>query len=136
MKKAYSLLLVISLSLTSYAQVKINEIYGKWTVEKVIEKPKEAQFEPVIDGFKKSTFVFNQDGSFNLITTSKSELFAEVTKNTRGTQWIYEKSKNRIRIGRKADGYSIMGILVQKSSDKIVFNLLESGIILEMKKVD
>lgn len=137
MRTIFSLIFIFTLSSTSFGQT-LNEVemYGKWKVEKIIEKPTNPQFVPLINGFENSTFIFNQNGDFKLNTTSKSELFGMITEMTNGTKWKVELNRQFVRIGNEDDGYTIMGILIKEANGKKIFHLDESGITLEMKKVE
>tara|TARA_B110000967_G_C18550172_1_gene394966 strand:- start:173 stop:604 length:432 start_codon:yes stop_codon:yes gene_type:complete len=135
MRNIFTLLILVTLCSTSFGQtLSKKEMYGKWKVEKVIKKPTNPQFKPLIVGFENSTFIFNQNGNFELNTTSKSELFGMFTKMTKGTKWKVEQNKNYVKIGNKDDKYSILGISIRKINEKKIFYLDETGITLEMKK--
>jgi hypothetical protein len=137
MRKIFTLIFLIILSSTSFGQtLNEKEMYGKWKVEKIIKKPTNPQFAILIDGFESSTFIFNQNGNFKLKTTSNSELFGMITEMTNGTKWKVEKNKQFIKIGNEDDRYSIMGIAINEVDGKKTFHLDESGITLEMKKIE
>ena len=105
-------------------------------VEKIIKNPTNPQFAILIDGFENSTFIFNQNGDFELKTTSNSELFGMITEMTNGTKWKVEKDKQFVKIGNKDDRYSIMGIAINEVNGKKTFYIDETGITLEMKKTE
>lgn len=135
MRKIFVLIFLMTLSSAVFGQtLNEKEIYGKWKVDKIIEKPTNPQFTPLINGFENSTFFFNQNGSFELTTTSKSELFEMITEMTNGTKWKLEQNKQFVKIGNQDDGYSIMGISIREINGKKIFHLDESEITLEMKK--
>jgi hypothetical protein len=137
MRKIFTLIFLIILSSTSFGQtLNEKEMYGKWKVEKIIKKPTNPQFAILIDGFESSTLIFNQNGNFKLKTTSNSELFGMITEMTNGTKWKVEKNKQFIKIGNEDDRYSIMGIAINEVDGKKTFHLDESGITLEMKKIE
>jgi hypothetical protein len=137
MRKIFTLIFLIILSSTSFGQtLNEKEMYGKWKVEKIIKKPTNPKFEILIDGFESSTFIFNQNGNFELKTTSNSELFGMITEMTNGTKWKVEKDKQFIKIGNEDDRYSIMGIAINKVNGKKTFHLDESGITLQMTKIE
>jgi hypothetical protein len=137
MRKIFTLIFLIIVNSTSFGQtLNEKEIYGKWKVEKIIKKPTNPQFAILIDGFESSTFIFNQNGNFELKTTSNSELFGMITEMTNGTKWKIEKGKQFVKIGNKDDRYSIMGIAINEVNGKKTFHLDESGITLEMKKTE
>jgi hypothetical protein len=137
MRKIFTLIFLIILSSTSFGQtLNEKEMYGKWKVEKIIKKPTNPQFAILIDGFESSTLIFNQNGNFKLKTTSNSELFGMITEMTNGTKWKVEKNKQFIKIGNEDNRYSIMGIAINEVDGKKTFHLDESGITLEMKKIE
>ena len=47
-----------------------------------------------------------------------------------------EQKKQYVKIGNQEDGYSIMGISIREINGKKIFHLDESGITLEMKKIE
>jgi hypothetical protein len=137
MRNIFTLIMLITFCSTSFGQtLSEKEMYGKWTVEKVIKKPTNPQFKPLIVGFENSTFIFNPNGNFKLNTISKSELFGMITKKTKGTKWKIEQNKNYVKIGNKDDKYSILGISIRKINEKKIFYIDETGITLEMKKIE
>ena len=137
MRIIFTLIFLITLSSTSFSQtLNKKEMYGKWKVEKIIKKPTNPQFATLIDGFENSTFIFNQNGDFELNTTSKSELFGMITEMTNGTKWKVEQNKQFVKIGNEDDRYSIMGILIREINGEKTFHLDESGITLQMKKIE
>ena len=137
MRKIFTLIFLIILCSTSFGQtLNEKEMYGKWKVEKIIKKPTNPQFAILIDGFESSTFIFNQNGNFELKTTSNSKLFGMITEMTNGTKWKVEKNKQFIKIGNEDDRYSIMGIAINQVNGKKTFHLDESEITLEMKKIE
>jgi len=138
MRRLFVLLLfLMTFGFNSFGQVSNEkEVIGKWKVEKITEKPTNPQFKPLIDGFKNSTFAFNQNGNFSLTTTSKSEIFGMITQMTNDTKWKFEQKEQYVKIGNKEDNYSIMGISIKEVNGKKLFYLDESGMTLEMKKVE
>jgi hypothetical protein len=132
MKKIFTLIVILSLSTVSFGQtLSEKEIVGKWEVEKIIKKPSNPQFSPLLEGFENSTFSFNQNGGFVLNTTSNTKLFEAVIEMTNGTQWKLGQN-NTVNIGSEADGYTIMEIVIREFNDKTLFHLSESGITLLM----
>ena len=136
MKKAFILLFLIGLYFTSFGQLAITDISGKWKVEKVVGKPTNRAFKPLLAGYKSSTFIFNEDETFILSNTVSSEMFDEVLSVTKDTKWKFDDKKQRIRIGNKSDKYSLIAIAISEKDGKMLFEILESGIILQMIKVE
>lgn len=140
MRKTFILISTFALfiSLNSFGQITSeSELIGKWKVVEILEKPTNSQLKPIIDGFEKSTFTFNENTDFELTTTNNSELFkmmmAEVSNETK---WKFEIDKQLIKIGNQEDGYSYMGILVKIVKENIIFHLDESGLTFLMKKTE
>ncbi|KAB1158546.1 hypothetical protein F7018_07970 [Tenacibaculum aiptasiae] len=137
MRKFLTLLFLVSLSSSVFGQTLTEkDVYGKWKVAKLIKKPTNPQFVPLINGFENATFAFKQNGNFKLTTTSKSQLFGMITEMTDGTKWKLEQKSQYLKIGNEKDRYSIMGILIKEINGKIIFHLDESGIKMEMKKTE
>lgn len=136
MRKILTLILLIALSSNVFGQVSNeSELTGKWKVEKILEKPTNPQFKPLIDGFEKATFNFKSNKDFELTTTNNSELFKMMmTEVLNGTKWKFVKEKQLIKIGNQEDGFTAMGILVKKENEKLYFHLDESGLTFLMKK--
>lgn len=138
MRKILTLILLITLSSNVFGQVSNeSELTGKWKVEKILEKPTNPQFKPLIDGFEKATFNFKSNKDFELTTTNNSELFKMMmTEVLNGTKWKFVKEKQLVKIGNQEDGFTAMGILVKKENGKLYFHLDESGLTFLMKKND
>lgn len=133
MKRLIILFLLISFSVNSQDLTK-EILFGEWKVENVVSQPNIPKINPLIDGFRNSTFTFDKTGKFDLKTTKDSELFSMTAEMTKNTYWNLEKSSNLIRIGTPKDNYSIMGIHIKIKDDLTYFELQESGIILKMIK--
>ncbi|WP_400073480.1 hypothetical protein [Zobellia russellii] len=136
MRKILTLIFLITLSSSVFGQVNNEtELTGKWKVEKILEKPTNPQFKPLIDGFEKATFYFKSNKDFELTTTNNSELFnMMMTEVLNGTKWKFVKEKQLVKIGNQEDGFTAMGILVKKENEKLYFHLNESGLTFLMKK--
>lgn len=137
MRSIFAFIFLITLSTNSFGQISNEkEIYGTWKVDKIIEPPTSPQFRSLVEGFRNSTFTFYQNGNFDLTTTSNSELFGMVTEMTNGSKWKFDKNKQHVKIGTKEDGYSTMEISIKEINGSKIFQLIESEMTLEMKKVE
>lgn len=136
MKNILTLILLTSLGSTTIGQVNHeNELTGKWEVEKIIDKPVDPQFKPLIESFEKATFHFKPDKDFELTTTNSSEIFEMImTEVLDGAKWKFVKEKQSVEIGNQEDGFTAMGILLKKDNGNLFFNLEESGLTFLMKK--
>jgi len=99
-----------------------------------LEKPSDPDFEPLIDGFSKANFKFQENGDFSLITESESPMFQMVTEMTNNTKWKFDSKEQLIRIGGEEDGYSIMGIYPKRNNETFEFFIDEGGMTFEMEK--
>jgi len=136
MKKIFTLITILSLCLVSFGQtLNEEEIHGKWKVEKIIKKPSNPQFSPLLEGFENFTFSFDQNGDFELSTTSSTKFFEQITEMIKGTQWKLGQN-NTVNIGSEEDGFTIMEIVIREYHDKNLFHLSESGITLLAQKVE
>ena len=137
MKKIQILIFIIAFSSNISGQVfNEKEIEGKWKVEKVVSENSNPELKILIEGFKSSTFTFHQNRNFELSTTSKSEMFTMITSMTKGAKWKYFQHNKSKRIGSQKDKYSIMGISIKELNGQILFYIEESGIVLQMKKIE
>ena len=138
MRTIFALILLVPLSSDLFGQVTNEaELTGKWKVEKILEKPTNPQFKPLIDGFEQATFNFKSNKDFELTTTNSSELFEMILKEVLiETKWKFVKEKQLVKIGNQEDGYTAMGILVKKENGDLFFNLDESELIFLMKKTE
>ncbi|MEO1010534.1 MAG: hypothetical protein AAFX53_04460 [Bacteroidota bacterium] len=109
-----------------------NDIVGSWKVKRIVQKPENPDFLPILDGFSKATFEFHESQNFRFSTTSESKLFTEVIGMVDNTKWKYEPTKQLIKIGAEEDGFSIMGIYVSKEEGYLQFHIDESGLKFEM----
>ena len=105
-------------------------------MEKVIKKPSNLHLWKIIKGFENSTYFFNENGDFQLITTSKSESFEMLTKMINGNKWEVEKNKQYVKIVEKEDGQLLLGIFIRENKGKKIFEIDETGIILQMNKIE
>lgn len=136
MKNILTLILLISLNPTVFGQINHEgELTGKWKVQKILEKPADPQFKPLIESFEKATFHFNPNKDFELTTTNSSEIFEMMmTEVLDGTKWKFVKEKQLVEIGSQEDGFTAMGILLKKENGILLFNLDESGLTFLMEK--
>ncbi|MGS2765137.1 hypothetical protein [Sinomicrobium sp. M5D2P9] len=138
MNKTIILVFMLIISISSFGQItNESELTGKWEVAKILEKPSDPEFKPLIDGFEKSIFIFKENRDFELITTNSSELFKMMmTEVLNGTKWKFVKDKQLIKIGNQEDGYTAMGILINKNNENLLFHIDESGLTFQMKKTE
>ena len=51
MRTLFLIIFILASGMSSYGQIDKSEFYGSWTVKRVLEKPSDPDFEPLIDGF-------------------------------------------------------------------------------------
>jgi hypothetical protein len=137
MMKKYIIVLTFFLisNIISSQTIKKEDIYGTWQVEKNLTKTTDPKFKDLIDGFKSSTFKFEQNGNFELYSPNKSKVFLMTLEMIKNKKWKFDDSRQLIKIGSEKDYYSLMGIYVNKNSGKIIFKISESEFQFEMKKI-
>jgi len=129
MKKAFTIiLLTLLISTISAQQFSQKKIEGTWNTTAVLSNDKE-----VSGIFKQAVFIFTPDGKalIKLNEPLKHKDFSSMFKNV---SWFFDKKKSIIKIGNKADQYSIMGIKLQEINNKTQFVLLEANVTLVVEK--
>ena len=117
-----------------HGQVTQQELIGQWKVNRVVQKSPNAELRGVLEGFKSATFHFMDNGNFKLSTASKAPTFQMLLRMTENAQWKFNAEGQYIKIGREADGYSIMGIAPSLNEGNMHFSMEESEMVFEMKK--
>lgn len=135
MKNCVALILFLALSTGALGQMTKSEIPGEWKVQRIIKKSTKPEFRALLDGFGKATFIFHENGDFNLTTISKAPMFEIILKMTKDTKWIFDAQEQLIKIGSEADGYSIMRIQPSKKETAFEFAMDGSEMIFEVKPV-
>lgn len=133
MRKLFTIFFIIfALSLNAQAIAK-KELIGKWkTVNaEAIQKMQQSELKELKAMFANSTFTFLDNGKFLITLHGDNEGMTEMLANT---SWIYDESTAIIKIGTKKDNFSILGIKAVESKGKFYFELLESGMKLEVAK--
>ncbi len=115
---------------SSSDSLKKEDIIGTWKIVNVVEKFKNKYIEELIKGFKVSSFIFNSDNTFHFVSKDKSRGILEFLKIMETTNWLYDSSKNMLRIGTKKDNYSVMGLKFIKKDGKTFFITEDNGMSL------
>ena len=127
-------ILALTINFISFGQIKSeSELIGKWIVVKMIDKPTEAQFKPIVDAFEKCTFNFKANNDFELTTTNETELYKMMINEVLNEEvkWRFNSSTQTIGIGN-----SIMLIKIESSNEEPVFHIEETGLNLLVKKIE
>lgn len=113
-------------------------LIGKWKTEKVLKKPSNPHYRDIIDSFKTSVFVLNEDHTFELKSEQNSQEFAQIRKMSKGKTWKFDVATQTVRIGDAKDNFSTMRFKVKTVDGKTIFTLEEThhGLELEMSKYD
>ena len=135
MKKLIFFIFVFSFSICSRGQLVKNEIIGRWKVNNTIKKSSNPELRGVMDGFKRATFSFLENGDFELNTESKAPTFQMILRMTENAKWKFNPEEQLIKIGTEEDGYSIMGIYPERKGTTLIFSLDESEMAFEMERV-
>lgn len=133
MKKFFTIFCILFSLFANAQAIAKNELIGKWRTVNVeaIQKMNQAELKELKAMFASSTFSFMDNGKFLITLPGDKQGMLEMFTNT---SWIYDENKTNIKIGTKKDNFSIMGIKALKSNGKTYFELLESGIKLEVIK--
>lgn len=135
MKKTFLIFIFLLISNFLVAQKYTEQdIIGKWKVVGLAREFDNPNVKKLITSFKSAVFEFNENQDFKLTTSNPSKLFKMVTDMTNKSKWKLNNTKFSISIGSEADGYSIMQIIIYEIDGKIMFNLLETDIDLEVQK--
>lgn len=111
------------------------EITGSWLVSEVAStKPSNDTQLKVVAGFKNSTFVFNADHSFILLTQDKSIYMTMLLRQLAKAQWQFTDLTDEVMIGTPQNHFSILKIQLEHKGNATLFNLEESGIRLGVEK--
>lgn len=134
MKKVSIFILTFLVNLFCFGQIKTeSDLNGKWIVKKIIDKPTEAHFKPVVETFENATFDFKPNHHFKLTTTHETELSRMMTIGAfrKNVKWHFDKSKQLIRIGK-----SLMLFKIIKNDKEPVLHLEETELNLLLKKIE
>ncbi len=134
MNKLPIFILAFTINLICFGQIKSeSELIGKWAVVKMIDKPTEAQFKPIVDAFEKCTFNFKSNHDFELTTTNETELYKMMVNEVlnENVKWRFNSSTKKIGIGN-----SIMFIQIVSNNEEPVFHIEETGLNLLVKKIE
>ncbi len=135
MKKIYPSIMLLVSSLLSYGQsLTQKEINGTWKVTEIVAENPNPKLQPLANSFKSATFNFSDNNRFEVSTTQKTDLFEMIIKQTQNSKWQFKEDSQYIEIGTEEDGYSTMGILVEKTEEKILFHFDETEITLAVTK--
>lgn len=138
MKKGILLLcLFLTIGLQTKAQqCTENEIIGTWSVIKVqflsdkIPNDKKQMIEMLKESFLKSKFIFKTDHNFTFD-------FSFDEMRIKNGHWKFNPTTNSILIqnwnDKEKNNSALMEIFIKKVSDKIIFELSETMLSLEMK---
>ncbi len=134
MKKYFTLILCFAAFVTTAQSVTKEHITGMWkgVALQATGKMAKEELKELQAMFANSTFTFFADGNCTIsLPGGNREMKTMLAKN----QWLFEANKARIKIGTKADKFSMMGITVKVIDGKTYFELLESGSQLEVIKI-
>lgn len=131
MKRLFLLLFFIG-AFTASAQLSDAAVIGKWTVKEVTTTETNASLKEVYNGFSGATFTFGADHKMTFTAPGKSKTFALIANKLASNDWILEGRS--IRIGSKADGYSVMVIDLVTSGGDTSFALRDTPVRLKVAK--
>jgi hypothetical protein len=111
------------------------ELTGSWLVTEVASAKSNNDTQlKVVAGFKNSTFVFNADHSFILLTQDKSIYMTMLLRQLAKAKWQFKDATDEVLIGTPQNHFSILKIQLEHNGNATLFNLEESGIRLGVDK--
>jgi len=135
MKKLILTTTFLIFSFISYSQnLEEKDIIGHWIVSKIINSPNDHQFKGLADGFKNATFSFYQNKKLNISTNKDTAMFHLFTEKANTSEWVFDKNSQRIKIGNSQNRHTTMGIIVKQQSNKVLFQLDQTELLMEMNK--
>jgi hypothetical protein len=130
-------LIVIFFSLLSISMagqtIKKEEVIGKWKAISLEATGKidPTEFKELKKMFSDATFTFDKNGNAIIDLPNDEMGTSEMFRNAK---WIFDENKSNIKIGSKADNYTIMGLRVVKERDKTYLELFEPSVRLLVAK--
>ena len=88
----------------------------------------------MIDGFKNSTWSFNENGTFRIEFKENASPIVEEMKFLGNTLWKLDGSTKQIRIGTKRDNYNHLILSVKHFDAGINVYFSDTPIYLTLKK--
>lgn len=118
---------------SSSGNFKKEDVIGIWKIVDVLESFKNKNLTELIKGFEVSTFILNADHTFHFKSSDKSKGILEFIKMFGTTNWIYDSTKNMLRIGTKKDNFSVMELKFTQKEGKTFFITEEDGMSLSFE---
>lgn len=139
MKKNILLLLLISTAVNAQ-KIDTEFIQGTWKVTEVLKSPQKPPFSLMTDSFKHATFIFNEDKSAVIETSSPSQFFSMITSIIKGnTIWKLSNTgkTSSIKYEYTHNKDKAMEIAVSTKENETFFTLLseEKTFMLKVEKV-
>ena len=141
MKIILSLTIGLFIALSSQAQstsIDSVQLIGIWTVingAKASGLPAEVDelMLMMLDGFNRSSWTFNSDGTFNLKFKENLSATMKEMKFLDNKRWKIDTTTEQIRIGTKSDNYNHLVLANELQGDKlkVMFNDTPIYLILE-----
>jgi hypothetical protein len=110
------------------------DLVGKWKVVAIVKENDNPNMKDLLKSFGAAVFEFKENLDFKLTTSIPNKLFKMVIDMTNKSKWKLNNNKFSISIGSKADGYSIMKIMVFEVDGKTIFHLSETEMDLVVEK--
>lgn len=117
-----------------------SEVVGTWTAidGKVTSAELPADVKQMmammIDGFKESTWTFNENGTFRIKFKENLSPVMEEMKFLDNKLWKFNNSNNLIQIGTKEDNYNHLVLTTKKTDSGMNIYFSDTPIYLTLKK--
>ena len=137
MKKIILLLFLITFNFANSQSI-IDEsfINGNWLVKdaKIYQGINKSQKE-FIDFLRSTTFIFNKNHIFKIVTPKKSKVFDSFIMMFQDSIWSLNTEKSEITISNKSNKGKLMIIFIQVENNTIKFILQETELTLDVDKI-
>ncbi len=111
-------------------------INGNWLVKdaKIYQEINKSQKE-FIDFLRSTTFIFNKNHTFKIVTPKKSKVFDSFINMFKDSNWSLSVEKSEITISDKSTKGKLMIIFIQVENNNIKFILQETKLTLDVDKI-
>jgi hypothetical protein len=140
MNKMFTILLICLPVLLNAQTINRSEIIGTWTAIDGMTTSAELSTDVkqmmamMIEGFKESTWTFDENGTFRIKLKKNLSPVMEEMKFLDNKLWKFNGSINQIRIGTKEDNYNHLVLSAKQVNSGMNVYFSDTPIYLTLKK--
>lgn len=141
MNKILMVLLFCMPILVNAQKIKKSDIIGTWTaIDGKVTSPRlpadvKQMMTMMIDGFKESSWTFNENGTFRIKFKENLSPIMKEMKFLDNKLWKFNDSISQIRIGTKEDNYYHLVLSAKQVSSGMMVYFSDTPIYLTLKKL-